>query len=203
MPKAIPNTGSAHSGEEGSIIVEFGLLFVPLLVVIVGIIEVALVLFAQQVLHTNTATAARLIGQGSSLGLSAPDTETALRSAICSGSLILVGSAACQAAIKVDLRVINSSTTPGMYAVVVNGSAAPSIFTDEGAVDDTALGVVNGVAGDSILVRAVLQLPSLTSFLPDLISFNGGQRIITAGAVVRIDPFAQYNNTGNAPAPAL
>ncbi|MFD1488771.1 TadE/TadG family type IV pilus assembly protein [Ancylobacter vacuolatus] len=163
--------------ESGSMLVEFGLLFIPLVVVIVGIIEIGLVLLAQQVLQSNTSNAVRVIERGEALGLSAEDARSLARQAICSGTLVLVGEAACNASLKLDVRIID-------------GSPVPSMFDDEGAIDDDAFAAGNGVAGNAMLVRAVLALPSLTGFLPDLITGHGGQRIVAAQAVFRIDPYA-------------
>lgn len=174
--------------DDGSMLVEFGLLFIPLVVVIVGIMEIGLVLLAQQVLQTKTANAVRAIERGESLGLSAEDARALARQAICSGTLVLVGEATCNASLKLDVRIID-------------GSAVPPIFDEDGNVDDDAFGAGNGAAGNSMMVRAVLALPSLTGFLPDMITFQGGRRVVTAHAVFRIDPYALPY--GGGPAPSL
>ena len=168
--------------DDGSILVEFGLVLVPLMMVIVGIMEVGLGLLAQQVLQANTSNAVRFIERGEGLGLTPEEASNLVRQGICSGTLVLVGEAACAASLKLDMRQID-------------GQAIPSLFSN-GALDGDAFGSVNGAAGTNMLVRAVLVLPSLTTVFPDLVTFNGGQRIAVAYAVFRIDPRAETPSNG-------
>ena len=89
--------------QDGAVAVEFGLILLPFLALMFGIMETALVFFADQTLETAVADSARLImtGQAQTQNL----TATTFKNAVCAR---IYGLFNCQAGVYVDVRTYSS-----------------------------------------------------------------------------------------------
>jgi Flp pilus assembly protein TadG len=156
-----------------------------------AIIQTALIFWAQQVLETNVADAARLVltGQTQSDANLKSDNERllSLRDAICdAGPIVMVGSAECKQNLHLDVRVLSSFNDASLATPIENGELQVDGF-----------GYQNSNGNDIVLVRAVLEIPIFLSFMnPGLANLANGNAALMATAAFRNEPF-----TGSSAAP--
>ncbi|MFG1270765.1 TadE/TadG family type IV pilus assembly protein [Xanthobacter sp. DSM 14520] len=176
--------------DRGSNVVEFGLVLLPFLLVVVTIIEVSLTLVSQQVLDTRTADAARLISRGGISGLNASQAAEAVKNTVCNGTVVpFFSSGTCRANLLIGLQDVTGSTP---IPPAITGGA-----TNSAAFSITATG------GSSILLlRTGLVMPAMSTFWNSAMNNLGnGRRLLTSGAITKVDPYAEYNTSGSSSPP--
>lgn len=156
----------------GATAVEFGLLALPFIALMAGIIELGITYFADNALDTATSEAARLIrtGQAQQKGFDA----AAFRSHVCDGLKPVFD---CNN-LKVDVR-----TSPDFSSI----TTAPPIKAD-GTIDDSKLKYDAGHGTDIVIVRVFYAWPAVLNFI-DSKSAANGKHILAAVATFRNEPF--------------
>ena len=162
--------------QSGASAVEFALVALPLMFLLLGILQVGVVFFANFALEDATERGARLVrtGQAQSQGFDAAK----FKSEVCK---YLIAPVSC-AGLKLDIR--SYSSFGGAAADLTDpldssGNMKPNFSYDP------------GVGGDVVIVRAFYEL-GLAAELPALISLGNmgnGSRLLVATAAFRNEPF--------------
>jgi Flp pilus assembly protein TadG len=157
----------------GATAVEFAIVATPFMITLYAIVQVSLLYFAQSMLETGVAQAARMIrtGQAQSAGMD----EAAIRTLVCSR---VYGMIDCDDGLTVDLRAF-----PSFEDVVV-----PPAVGDDGEI---AAGTFNAGTGGEVVIFRVFYAYTLP--LPDtgtgIANMSGGRRLMAASAAFRNEPF--------------
>jgi Flp pilus assembly protein TadG len=162
--------------QDGAVAVEFGLILLPFLALMFGIMETALVFFADQTLETAVADSARLImtGQAQTQNLDA----ATFKNAVCSR---IYGLFNCQNGIYVNVQTYSSfgsiTNTPPLDT---NGNLVTSNFVYQ-----------PGGPGDIVVVRLYYQWPIYVSLmsLSQLSNMSNHNRLLVATAAFRNEPY--------------
>src|ERR1700674_4829772 len=106
--------------DDGSTVVEFGLVIVPFLGLMFAILETAIIFFAGQVLETAVADSARLIlpGQADSGGYNA----TTFKNQVCARVYALFD---CQGGLQIDVAAATTFSTANLSPPLVPDPAHP------------------------------------------------------------------------------
>lgn len=158
----------------GATAVEFAIVAAPFFATLYAIIQISVLYFAETMLETGVAEAARMIrtGQAQSAGW----TEAEIRTLICSNVYGLID---CDNDLVVDVRSFPSFQDVDIPPAIdeTTGELAPGTF-------DAGLG------GEVVIFRAFYsyKLP-----IPDTITgisnMSGGRRLMAASAAFRNEPF--------------
>jgi len=162
--------------QDGAVAVEFALILLPFLALMFGIMETALVFFADQTLETAVADSARLImtGQAQTQNLDA----TTFKNAVCSR---IYGLFNCQNGVYVNVQTYSSfgsiTNTPPLDT---NGNLVTSNFVYQ-----------PGGPGDIVVVRLYYQWPIYVSLmsLSQLSNMSNHNRLLVATAAFRNEPY--------------
>jgi Flp pilus assembly protein TadG len=171
---ASPRRFARHEG--GASAVEFALVLLPFLALMFGIMETALVFFADQTLETAVADSARLIltGQAQNQGLNA----TTFKNAVCAR---IYGLFNCQSGVYVNVQT---------YSSFGSISYTPPIDS-KGNLITSNFGYNPGGPGDIVVVQLFYQWPiyfTLWDF-SDLTNMAGNSRLLVATAAFRNEPY--------------
>ena len=160
--------------QDGAVAVEFGLILLPFLALMFGIMETALVFFADQTLETAVADSARLIMTGQAQQGSF--TQAQFKSAVCAKILGLFD---CANGIKIDVKTYsNFSSISTAKPFDANGNLLNNF------------GYTPGAPGDIVVVRLMYEWPIYVSLLGfNLADMAGGKRLIIATAAFRNEPY--------------
>ncbi len=160
--------------QNGAAAVEFALVAVPFLALTFAILETAFVFFAGQSLEAAAADSARLImtGQAQTAGYTAND----FKNQVCAR---IYGLFDC------TNITVNVQTYSSFSAI----NTAPPITN--GQFDTSNMGYNPGTnPGDITVVQLYYQWPIYVSMLgDDLANLGGGNRLLAATAVFRIEPY--------------
>jgi Flp pilus assembly protein TadG len=162
--------------QDGAVAVEFGLILLPFLALMFGIMETALVFFADQTLETAVSESARLImtGQAQTQSLNA----TTFKNAVCAR---IYGLFDCQNGVYVNVQTYSSfggiTYTPPLDT---NGNLVTSNFVYQ-----------PGGPGDIVVVRLYYQWPIYVSLmnLNKLTNMSNNKRLLVATAAFRNEPY--------------
>jgi Flp pilus assembly protein TadG len=162
--------------QDGAVAVEFGLILLPFLALMFGIMETALVFFADQTLETAVADSARLImtGQAQTQSL----TAATFKNAVCAR---IYGLFDCQNGVYVNVQTYSSfggiSYTPPLDN---NNNLVTSNFVYQ-----------PGGPGDIVVVRLYYQWPIYVSLmnLSNLSNMSNHNRLLVATAAFRNEPY--------------
>jgi Flp pilus assembly protein TadG len=172
---ASPRRFARHQG--GASAVEFALILLPFLALMFGIMQTALVFFADQTLQTAVSDSARLVltGQAQNQGLNA----TTFKNAVCSR---IYGLFNCQTGIYVDVQTYTS----------FGGITYSPPLDSQGDLDTSKLGYNPGGPNDIVVVTLYYKWPIFFT----LMDFNalstpgmGGSRLLVATAAFRNEPY--------------
>ena len=162
--------------QDGAVAVEFGLILLPFLALMFGIMETALVFFADQTLETAVADSARLImtGQAQTQNLTA-DT---FKNAVCAR---IYGLFNCQSGIYVNVQT---------YSSFGSITYTPPIDSN-GNLKTTSFVYQPGGPGDIVVVQLFYQWPIYVSLmnLSHLSNMSGNNRLLVATAAFRNEPY--------------
>ncbi len=160
--------------EDGSAAVEFSLIALPFLALLFAIIETAMVFFAGQTLEAATADSARLImtGQAQAQKFSAADFKTE----VCKR---IYGLFDCANGVYVDVKTYSSFSSINTAAPVTGKN-----------FDSGIMAYNPGDVGDIVVVSLYYQWPIYVSLLGNnLDNLNGGNRLLAATSVFRVEPY--------------
>ena len=162
--------------QDGAVAVEFGLILLPFLALTFGIMETALVFFADQTLETAVSDSARLIMTGQAQGQSL--TAATFKNAVCAR---IYGLFDCQNGVYVNVQTYSSfgsiTYTPPIDS---NGNLLTSNF-----------GYSPGGPGDIVVVQLFYQWPIYVSLmsLTNLSNMSNHKRLLVATAAFRNEPY--------------
>jgi Flp pilus assembly protein TadG len=162
--------------QDGAVAVEFGLILLPFLALMFGIMETALVFFADQTLETAVADSARLImtGQAQTQSL----TAATFKNAVCAR---IYGLFNCSTGVYVNVQTYSSfgsiTYTPPLDS---NNNLVSSNFVYQ-----------PGGPGDIVVVQLFYQWPIYVSLmnLSNLSNMSGNKRLLIATAAFRNEPY--------------
>jgi len=162
--------------QDGSVAVEFGLILLPFLALVFGIMETALVFFADQTLETAVADSARLImtGQAQTQNL----TAATFKNAVCAR---IYGLFNCANGVYVNVQTYSSfGSITYMPPLDTNGNLVTSNFVYQ-----------PGGPGDIVVVQLFYQWPIYVSLmnLSKLSNMSGNSRLLVATAAFRNEPY--------------
>jgi Flp pilus assembly protein TadG len=159
----------------GASAVEFAIVSVPFIVLLVGILELAIVFYAGEVLELSAAQAGRMVmtGQAQTAGY----TAATYKAAVCSKLSSLFS---CD---KLNIKV----TT---YSSFTSASVAPT-YTSDGQLDTASMTYAPGMAGSVVIVQLYYQWPIMfTVFNSWLINQSASNsNLLVATAVIQNEPY--------------
>jgi Flp pilus assembly protein TadG len=162
--------------QDGAVAVEFALILVPFLALMFGIMETALVFFADQTLETAVADSARLIMTGQAQMQSL--TAQTFKDQVCAR---IYGLFDCPNGVYVDVETYSSfgsiTNTPPLDS---SGKLVTSNFVYQ-----------PGGPGDIVVVRLYYQWPIYVSLmnLSNLSNMSNHNRLLVATAAFRNEPY--------------
>ncbi len=157
--------------DDGATAIEFSMLFMPYMLISLGIIEVSLMFASASILEGATDSASRLIRTGN-LQQSGADPETAFREAMCEFAVVLID---CE---DVDIEV----TVLGSYG----DYAGPSFDGDGNMVSS---GFDPGGANDKVLIRVAYRYEMITPLVGPLLNGPGGSTLFMSTIVLQTEPY--------------
>lgn len=167
--------------QDGTAAIEFALVAVPFLALTFAILETAIVFFAGQTLEAAAADSARLILTGQAQTGVSPTTGNVgytkddFKKEVCAR---IYGLFDC-AKISVDVK---------SYSSFASVSTAPPIT--DGNLNTGIMGYSQSNPGDIVVVSLYYQWPIYVSLLGNkLANLNGGNRLLTATSVFRVEPY--------------
>jgi Flp pilus assembly protein TadG len=164
------------AAREGVTAIEFAFVAVPFFALLLGIMEVAMIFFAGQLIESGTWEAARLIrtGQAQAQGFD----ETRFKQQICDNIIVL---SQCVNTIKIDVR-----TYPDFKAASENLS---NPIDDDGNLVEN-FNFQPGVGGDIVMVRAFYEWKTISPGVgvsPG--NLGNGNMLLAATVAFRNEPF--------------
>jgi len=157
----------------GATAVEFGLVAVPLIALLVAILQVGVVLVAQQVLQTATSKAARLIMTGQVQGQNM--TSAQFQQQLCAQATSLFS---CSG-IYVNVQTFSSFTSATLANPVQNGK-----------FNGSAMQWSPGGPGDIVVAQAFYQWPVVLAPLGfNLANLSGNQLLLVGTSAFRNEPY--------------
>ena len=169
--------------ERGATAVEFGLVSLPILAMIFGLIEIALVFMVATTLDQATQAAARQIRTGEFQSGAAP-SQTNFKALVCQNMTWLQSS--CAADLWLDVQTFSS------YAALSAAPAVPPSTFNVVAPATPATCFQPGTAGDIVLVRAYFEWDLFTPLLSTAFQNMGsgsGKRLISSTTAFRNEPY--------------
>jgi Flp pilus assembly protein TadG len=171
---ASPRRFARH--QDGSAAVEFALILVPFLALMFGIMQTALVFFAEQTLETAVSDSARLIltGQAQSQNLDA----TSFKNKVCAR---IYGLFNCQSGVYVDVQTYTS----------FSGISYTPPIDSHGNLDTSNFGYHPGGPGDTVVVTLYYQWPIYFTLMDfsSLSDLSGSKRLLIATAAFKNEPY--------------
>lgn len=161
--------------EQGVTAVEFALVSVPLLMLILGIVELAMVILVTTSLETATETASRTIRTGE-FQTSAANSRADFRNLVCNGMSWLQNQ--CAANLTTDVRVFNDFQT-----LAANQPMSGQNFNPAAAC------FAPGQPTDIVLVRVYFTWPLVAPLLTFMDNTGNGRRLISFATAFRNEPY--------------
>jgi Flp pilus assembly protein TadG len=171
--------------ERGATAVEFGLICLPVMVMLFGLIELALVFLASATLDTAVETASRTIRTGA-FQQSATPTRDAFRTMVCDNMSWL--GPGCLDNLYVEARTF---TTFGALAAYAPVPPVTFVNEDEDHADDTCW--ATGQPTDIVLVRTYYRWKLFTPLLNAALENMGGgsgARLVSTTTAFRNEPYS-------------
>jgi Flp pilus assembly protein TadG len=164
--------------ERGVTAIEFALISVPLMMLLFGIVELAMVLVVATTLQTAVESSSRTIRTGE-FQTGAATTKADFKSLVCQRMSFLGSS--CAANLYVDVRTFND-----FASLAGNAPQTPAAFTSASTCFQP------GQPTDIVLVRAYFQwtlfTPLLSSAMEDM-GGGSGKRLLSFATAFRNEPF--------------
>lgn len=176
--------------DRGATAVEFALVSLPMLVMIFGLLELALVFLVNMTLDTAVQNTARQIRTGE-FQTSGANSKDNFKTLVCSQMTWLTPQ--CSTNLSLDVRTF--STFAGL-------AAGPTI--SPGAFDPTKTCFAAGQPTDIVLVRAYFQWNLFTPLLNNALENMGGgsgKRLISSTTAFRNEPYSNSPPSGTSACP--
>ncbi len=173
--------GSLRKDQDGVTVIEFAMVSIPFFLLLIGITEIGLSFFANQVLENATLDTARLIrtGQAQVQGFDATKFKQEILNK--AGGFPL----------KPDRLTIDVEKLPNFAAF----TPKPLIDADGNLKDDFSYD--HGEAGDIIIVRIMYRWPMITSFMKlDYADLASHDKLLVSTVIFRNEPFP-WKSSGN------
>ena len=161
--------------ERGATAVEFALVSVPLIALVLGTLELAMVILVVTSLEGATESAARMIRTGE-FQTSNANTRADFRTLVCSRMGWL--SSQCDEHLTVDVRVFNDFQT-----LAANQPMSGQTFNPAAAC------FAAGQPGDIVLVRSYFTWPLFAPLITLMDNTGGGNRLVTSATAFRNEPY--------------
>ncbi len=163
----------------GTALVEFAFIAPPFLATLIGILEVTLFLFAQQVLQNGAVEAGRLFMTGQAQGSLNLATASALRTQICP---IVQALFSCSNSLMVNVQ---------SYADYSGANASQPALTFDGSGNVTnAWSYNSGTPGQIMVVQLIYQWPIVSGPLGYVLSSLGnGHTEMMGVSAFRVEPY--------------
>lgn len=159
--------------QDGAAAVEFALVAAPFLALTFAILETAMVFFAGQTLEAAVADSSRLIMTGQAQ--SANFSQAQFKTAVCAR---IYGLFDCANGLYVNVQTYASFSAVNTTPPVTNGQFNTTTTYNPGDV------------GNIVAVSLYYQWPIYVSMLGNnLANLNGGNRLLSATAVFRVEPY--------------
>lgn len=200
MPPTLATTGPGRTrrivvrfrgDDDGATAVEFGLIAVPFFALMWSIIETAMAFWAQQVLETAVAAAARQLytnqfattyataaAQYTAQNKTPPTQQEYFKTLICNN---VTGLLNCSK-LDIDVRAIHT----GQFT---DAQASFAIPITNGVYDPSSYAYSPPGANEICVVRASLEYPKFTSIGSPTTVLRNGNRLILAAFTFRAEPF--------------
>lgn len=173
------------SDQRGVTTIEFAFVAAPFIALLFGIVQLALIFFAGNLLDMGVKQAARFVltGQAQEDSWALPkDDETPLeakiakfRTEVCNYAGILLN---CDD-IKLDVRILSNFS-----------DTVPSIPMENGQIKDEGFGFSLGARNEIIMIRAMYLLPTYSDILgAALINAGTNKRLLVSTTVFVNEPF--------------
>ncbi|WP_312784893.1 TadE/TadG family type IV pilus assembly protein [Brevundimonas sp.] len=160
---------------EGSTAIEFAMLAMPFFFLLFGILEIGMLLLLDAVVETAVSDTGRLVrtGQAQQQTLTTAD----IKQKLC--ARMSVFSADCPSRAFIDVRVVDSFTTP----------IAPNPLSS-GVFDQSKLTYQPGAPGDRVMVRIWYEQPIVTPFIAQALSRSTDHKVwLTTTLAFRNEPY--------------
>jgi Flp pilus assembly protein TadG len=170
--------------ERGATAVEFGLVAVPVLVMMFGLLELALVFLVTTTLDTATQAAARQIRTGN-FQISASNTRADFKTLVCNGMTWL--SSKCTNDLWLDVRTFSDFNSLATVTPI-----DPTTFRPADPLHPTPTCFSAGQPTDIVLVRAYFEWDLFTPLLNNALENMGpgtGKRLISSTTAFRNEPY--------------
>lgn len=167
-------------GDDGTTAIEFSLLFIPYLILTLGIIELALMYSSASLLEGATNSASRMIRTGQLQQSTSADPEQIFRDQLCNYAQVLI---------RCDDVVIEVQT----LASFGDASAMGPDFDNDGNM--TSRGFDTGGSSDRVLVRTSYRYSMMTPLVGTMLSGADGSIPFVSTIVLQTEP---YEFTGGA-----
>lgn len=160
--------------KEGTTAIEFSLLFIPYLMLTLGIIELSIMYASASLLEGATSSAARLIRTGQIQQAEGIDPEDMFRDAICNYATVLIH---CDEVV-IEVRKMDSFSD---YS-----SMTPQFDEDGNLVSQ---GFNAGGAADRVLIRVAYRYRMMTPLVGPLLSGPDGSMLFMSTIVLETEPY--------------
>ncbi len=157
--------------EDGATAIEFSMLFMPYMLISLGIMELSLMFASASLLEGATDSASRLIKTGK-LQRSNEDPETLFRNAMCEFATVLID---CQNVV-IDVSVINNygDFTDPVYDA--SGNLVPGEFDAGGS-------------NSKVLIRVAYRYAMITPIVGSLLNGQDGSTLFVSTIVMQTEPY--------------
>ncbi len=163
-------------GQEGVTAVEFSLLALPLVVMVIGTIEIALMFTTQSLLDASTYTAARMIRTGQIQQSGSDEPEEIFRETLCDFAALLIPCGDIQFQVT---NLPNFGDADGM---------PDATFDDDGNMQGQ--GFDPGGVSAVVLIRVAYRYSIITPLMqPVLTNRSDGSRIMMSTIVLQTEPY--------------
>ncbi len=157
--------------DDGASAIEFSLLFMPYMLISLGIMEISLMFASASLLEGATDSASRLIRTGN-IQQSNGDPETLFRDAMCDFAVILIDCAD----IVVDVSVMNDY-----------GEYTAAAYDGDGNL--VSNGFDPGGSNDKVLIRVGYRYEMITPIVGPLLNGPGGSTVFVSTIVLQTEPY--------------
>jgi Flp pilus assembly protein TadG len=178
--------------ERGATAVEFGLIAAPILVMMFGLLELALVFMVTTTLDTATQSAARQIRTGN-FQTSASSTRQDFKNLVCGGMTWL--SSKCTSDLWLDVQTFSDFNSLATVTPI-----DPTTFKPSDPTHPTPTCFSTGQPTDIVLVRAFFEWDLFTPLLNNALENMGsgsGKRLISSTTAFRNEPYNTNPPVGN------
>jgi len=182
-PQRLPFRIRFVRNQGGATAVEFGMIVLPFLGLMAGIIELGLLFMGSVALDNAMQTASRRIRTGeltSPAGASSAQKETnrkAFRDEICNGMGFLA--ADCKVKLSVDVKTVANFTDIAMTSPIQSGAFNPGSLTFD-----------PGTGGSLVMVTAYYRWTMFMPLMNQALQRLPGETLLTSVLTFRNEPFA-------------